>query len=153
MMPSVKRLQFTALIAAPVATVFARMIDPVDYRDWTSAFAEGSYFEGTWQTGAELRFLAPSGDGMFAEIAEYRPNERISIRHLGLIVRGVVDTESESVRAWAPAYENYTFAPTAEGTKLVIDQEVTEEFEKYLVEAWPRALDRLKALCEGAPRA
>lgn len=147
-MPTLKRLQFSITIAAPVARVFDLMTEPESYRQWTDAFMEGSYFEGSWQQGQRIRFLSPGGDGMVAEIAEHRPNEFISIRHLGYIVQDVEDTDSEAVRAWAPAYENYTFEATPEGTKLVIDQDVTEEFEGYMAEAWPQALARLKALCE-----
>jgi hypothetical protein len=34
---------------------------------------------------------------------------------------------------------------------MVVDQDVTAEFKPYLQEAWPKALLRLKALCEPAP--
>jgi hypothetical protein len=37
---------------------------------------------------------------MVAEIAENRRNEFISIRHLGFIANGIVDTTSEVVKAW-----------------------------------------------------
>jgi hypothetical protein len=107
-MTSTKRVQFSTEIAAPPARVVEVMTDPDTYRQWTAPFAEGSHFEGSWAQGERIRFLAPSGDGMVAEIAEHRPNEFISIRHLGMISDGVEDTESEEVRAWAPAYENYT---------------------------------------------
>ena len=49
---------------------------------------------------------------MVSEIAENKPNEFISIRHLGYIANGIEDTQSEAIRAWAPAYENYTFVAT-----------------------------------------
>jgi len=147
-MPLVKRIQFSTTISAPVVKVFELMIGSESYKQWTSAFAEGSYFEGSWQQGQRMKFLSPNGDGMVAEIAEHRPNAFISIRHLGYIVNGAEDTESEAVRGWAPAYENYTFVDAPEGTRLIIDQDVTEEFESYIAEAWPKALKRLKALCE-----
>lgn len=147
-MQSIKRIQFSANIAAPVSKVFSLMLDPEGYKQWTSAFTEGSYYEGSWEQGQKIKFLAPSGDGMISEIAEYKPNEFISIRHLGSIHNGVIDTDSGAVRSWTPAYENYTFRSTPEGTELVIDQDVTAEFERYLAEAWPKALQRLKALCE-----
>ena len=124
------------------------MIDPESYKEWTAAFTYGSYYEGSWQEGNRIKFLSPSGDGVIAEIAENRPNEFVSIRHLGFIAQGVEDTESEAVRAWAPAYENYTFTPTPNGTRLVVDQDVTEKSESYMAEAWPKALAKLKALCE-----
>jgi hypothetical protein len=144
----VKKLQFSETIAAPVERVVELMIGPESYREWTSEFAEGSYYEGSWEEGQTIRFLVPPGDGMVAEIAEHRPNEFLSIRHLGVVANGVDDTASEEVRAWAPAYENYSFVPTPEGTKVVVDQDVTEDFEAMMAEMWPRALARLKALCE-----
>ena len=64
---------------------------------------------------------------MVAEIAESRNNEFISIRHLGYVANGVEDTTSDAIRAWAPAYENYTFSAVPEGTTLVIDLDVTAE--------------------------
>ena len=149
-MPAVKRVQFTATINAPPATVWRHVIDPESYKRWTSAFAEGSRFEGSWEPGAEIRFLAPSGDGMVAEIAESRPGSFISIRHLGMISNGLEDTSSEAVRAWAPAYENYTFHPTPDGTRMVVDQDVAAEWEEYMCEAWPKALAVLKELSESS---
>jgi len=147
-MPSSRRIQFTIDIAAPVPVVFSTMLDPQCYRDWTTAFAEGSYYEGSWQQGQKIRFMAPSGDGMVSEIAEHRVNEFTSIRHLGYVAHGFEDTQSDAIRAWAPAYENYSFLPTALGTRLVVDQDVTPEFEPYVAQAWPQALQRLKQLCE-----
>ncbi|MBN8505498.1 MAG: SRPBCC domain-containing protein [Burkholderiales bacterium] len=147
-MPSTQRLQFITEIAAPPAEVSARMTALESYRDWTRAFCDGSTYEGSWEPGARIRFLAPSGDGMVAEIAEHRPGAFISIRHLGWVVKGVDDTESDSVRAWAPAYENYRFEPVPGGTRLVVDQDMTGEYVDYMQRTWPLALARLKALCE-----
>ena len=31
----------------------------------------------------------------------------------------------------------------------IIDQDITNEFEDFMKEAWPKALARLKVLCEG----
>ena len=147
-MTSVIRVQFAAMIAAPAQIVWHHITSPDSYKDWTSVFAEGSHFQGSWEPGAKILFLSPSGDGMVSEIAESRKNEFISIRHLGFISNGVEDTESETVRAWAPAYENYTLVPVPEGTKIVVDQDVTAEWEEHLSQAWPKALERLKHLSE-----
>lgn len=147
-MADVRRLQFSSTIRAPVAVVWEVMLGAETYRRWTTAFADGSYYEGSWRQGSRIRFLSLTGDGMVAEIAENRPNEFISIRHLGYIVNGIEDTESEAVRAWAPAFENYTFAAVPEGTRLVVDQDATADFEQYMNDAWPRALELLRQLCE-----
>lgn len=147
-MSNVKRLEFSTTIKAPVAVVWEVMLGAESYPRWTAVFAEGSYYEGSWSQGSRIKFLVPSGDGMVAEIAENRPNEFISIRHLGYIANGIEDTESEAVRAWAPAFENYTFLSVPEGTRLVVDQDVSEDFEQSLKGTWSKALELLKQLCE-----
>ena len=152
-MSSVKRVQFTVAITAPAATVWRHVTSLESYKRWTSAFAEGSRFEGSWEQGSKIRFLGPSGDGMVAEIAENRESEFISIRHLGFIANGIEDTTSEAIKAWAPAYENYTFLALPEGTKMVVDQDVSVEWEEYLSQAWPKALVLLKELSESAESA
>lgn len=147
-MTALKRLQWTVDIAAPAPKVCQTLIGPESYTHWTSAFGDGLYFEGSWQKGQRIRFLTPQGHGVISEVAEYRPNEFISIRHLGYIGdEGVEDTSSEAIRAWAPAYENYTFTATPQGTKLTVDQDITDDFAS-MPEAWPKALEKLKALCE-----
>jgi uncharacterized protein YndB with AHSA1/START domain len=152
-MTTLQHLRFTTHIAAPVARVWDTMLELDTYRDWTSAFCEDSTFEGAWDQGARIRFLAPSGDGMVAEIAENRRHAFVSIRHLGVIANGVEDTTSEAVQAWAPACENYRFTPEAGGTRLDIEQDIVAEYAAMMDEMWPRALARLKALCESPERA
>ena len=147
-MSNVKRIQFHTTIKAPVSVVWELMLGAESYRQWTRVFTEGSYYEGSWSQGSRIKFLAPSGDGMVSEIAENRSNEFISIRHLGFFTNGIEDTESDAVRAWAPSFENYTFNSVPEGTKLVVEQDVTAEFEQCLQDTWPKALEALKALCE-----
>jgi uncharacterized protein YndB with AHSA1/START domain len=147
-MSKVTRLQFSATIQAPAAVVWETLLGAETYPCWTRAFVEGSYYEGEWTQGSRIRFLSPSGDGMVAEVAESRPNEHMSIRHLGYIMNGVEDTESESVRAWAPAFENYTLISKPDGTRIVVDQDVTADFEEYMKDAWPKALELLRQICE-----
>jgi hypothetical protein len=149
-MSSLKRLQFTTTIHAAPAVVWRHVTAPDSYRHWTSAFAEGSHFEGSWEQGSAIRFLSPSGDGMLSEIAECRRGEYVSIRHLGFIAKGIEDTTCDAVRAWAPAYENYTFVAVPEGARMVVDQDVPGEWEAHMNQAWPKALERLKGLCESS---
>ena len=151
-MPTNKRIQFTIDIDAPVPVVFRIMLDHESYKDWTTAFAEGSYYVGCWQQGQKIKFMAPSGDGMVSEIAEHRVNEFTSIRHLGYISKGVEDTQSESIRAWAPAYETYAFADAPGGCTLTVTVDTLPEYEDYMRKTFPEALSLLKALCEKAAR-
>ena len=146
-----KTLTFEIAIRAPRARVWDTMLDPETYKAWTSAFCEGSYFVGSWDEGAKIQFLSPSGDGMTAVIAENRLHEFVSIRHLGVIEKGVEDTSSEKVRAWAPAYENYRFSDLPEGCRLTVTVDTVAEYEQYMRDTFPKALALLKALAEKRP--
>ena len=145
-----KTLTFQVDIQAPRQRVWQTMLDAEGYRAWTAAFCEGSTYEGSWDQGAAIRFLAPSGDGMIAEIAEHRPAEWVSIRHLGMIEKGVADTTSDKVRAWAPAYENYHFqALPGNGCRVTVTLDTLPDYEAYMLDAYPKALALLKSGCEG----
>ena len=143
-----KKLQFSTDIRASRQTVWETMLAHDSYRVWTAEFSEGSYYEGSWEEGARVRFLVPSGDGMVAEVAECRAPEFLSLKHLGYVKDGVEDTESEMVRSWAPAFEDYTLSYAGLSTHLQIDIDVTPEFEEYMTKVWPKALARLKQMCE-----
>lgn len=143
-----KTLHYAATINAPRKQVWDVMLGAETFTSWTSAFAEGSYFEGSWDEGQKIRFLIPDGSGMVSMIARNRPYEFISIQHLGVIKDGIEDTESEAARNWAPAYENYTFSDAGTATGLKIDVDAPPDFEAFMEDAWPKALAKLKALCE-----
>lgn len=143
-----KKLFFSILIDASKDIVYSTMIAEETYRIWTSPFCEGSYYEGSWNANEKIRFLSPEGGGMIAEIAINKPNEYISIRHLGCIENGIEDTESDKMRSWFPAYENYTFETSGKFTEVKVDLDVIEEFEQYMNETWPQALSKLKEICE-----
>ena len=139
---------FDILIHAPPRQVWATMLQSPTYERWTTAFCEGSRFEGSWDEGQKIRFLDPKGLGMVAEIAAHRPAEFVSIRHLGMIDQGVEDTTSEAVRAWVPCFENYTFTDEAGGTRLRVDCDDCGAGEDWMLQTWPKALQSLKTICE-----
>jgi hypothetical protein len=143
-----KTLHYAATIDAPRKQVWDVMLGPETFKAWTTPFAEGSYFEGSWDEGRKIRFLIPDGSGMTSMIAQNRPYEFLSIKHLGIIKDGIDDTESDVARRWAPAYENYTFANADTATELKIDVDAAPDFEAFMEDAWPKALAKLKTLCE-----
>ena len=61
---------FDILIDAPPERVWRYMLFSPTYERWTSAFCEGSRYEGGWDTGQTIRFMGPNGDGMVSVIAE-----------------------------------------------------------------------------------
>jgi uncharacterized protein YndB with AHSA1/START domain len=146
-----KTLRFSTVIQAPPDRVWQLMLAPDSYRQWTAAFMEGSTYEGSWEAGQRIRFVSPTGEGMVAEVAENRRGEFVSLRHLGEVRKdGTVDVDSPAVKAWAPAYENYRFIARGGATELQIEMDTFPAYEQFMQEAWPKALARLKELCEQA---
>ena len=143
-----KKLHFEVTIRAPRQRVWDTMLRPESYRDWTRAFAEGSYYEGSWDQGASIRFLSPGGDGMFARIAENRRHEHILIEHLGIWKGGKEDRDNPYSQAWAGAHEAYTFSEANGVTTVQVDVDTSDDMEADFSQMWPKALARLKELCE-----
>jgi len=142
------KLNFKAVINASPEKVWKVLWADDTYRKWTSAFAEGSYAETDWKKGSKVLFLDGEGRGMVSRIAENRPNEYMSIEHLGEVKDGVEDTTSEKVKDWAGAHENYTLKKVNGKTELIVDMDITEEFKEMFSKMWPVALDNVKKLSE-----
>lgn len=143
-----KKLHFSIRIDAPRDRVWDAMLTKSSYEIWTTPFCEGSTFEGSWAEGGRMHFLAPGGDGMVSVIAVNRPHEYLSIRHIGVLKSGVEITESDEVKAWEGAHENYEFRSVGGRTEVHIEQDMLEEYEQFMSEAWSAALAKLKGLCE-----
>lgn len=137
-----KTLHYTITIAAPRQLVWDTMLGPETYKQWTAAFCEGSHYEGSWDKSSTMLFLSPSGEGMKAVIAENRPLEHLSIRHLACIMGGKEESFPE------PSFEKYTFREVDGGTELLVDMDSLEQYEAMFQDMWPRSLALLKGLCE-----
>lgn len=151
-----QKLHFSTHINAPREKVWNTMLEKATYKEWTKAFNPSSTFEGSWEEGSEIRFVGSDEEGnqqaggMYSRIKENRLHEYLSIEHLGIIENGVVDTTSEKVKKWAPSFENYTFIEKDGGTELLVDIDIDEEYKDSFEDMWPKALLKLKEMCESA---
>ncbi len=145
-------IQFSILINADKQKVWETMLEEKSYRLWTNEFGAGSDYQGSWNQGDEIRFLAPDSSGklqgIFSRIKENVKYQFISIEHLGLINNGINDTTSEQAKKWANAYENYSFNEINGKTELKIEMQIEPEYKSMFEEMWPKALKALKLLCE-----
>lgn len=144
-------LKFDIDINAPREKVWAALWDDAAYRQWTAAFFEGSHvITDNWKQGTKVLFLDPQGSGMVSMVAENRPNEFMSFRHLGEVHDGVEDTTSDKVKQWSGATENYTLTTTGNGTHVLIEMQVDSntDFVAYFKDTWPKALYKLKEIAE-----
>ncbi|HYR29164.1 MAG TPA: hypothetical protein VEU30_11910, partial [Thermoanaerobaculia bacterium] len=65
-----------------------------------------------------------------------------------IVQDGVEDTESPAAKAWAPAFENYSFADSNGGTELTIEMDIQADQKENFEKLWADALARLKAIAE-----
>jgi hypothetical protein len=92
--------------------------------------------------------MGPDGSGMVSRIAEHRPNQYLSIEHLGIAKDGIEDTTSDEVKEWAGARENYTLRENGDRVTLTIDMDTADSYKQFFEEKWPLALATLKDLSE-----
>lgn len=141
-------LHFSIRIHASKEKVWHTMLDDETYRQWTTAFSEGSYYKGSWEKGSKILFLDSKGMGMVSKIEENKPYEFISIEHSGYVKDGKDDVKSKEAKAMAGAHENYTFKEKDGITELLIDVDIPEEYKDIIEDIWPKALSELKELAE-----
>ena len=142
------KLTFSTTINAPKELVWRTMLDDETYREWTSAFQEGSYAVTDWKPGSKALFLAPDGSGMVSRIVEHRPNWFLSLEHVGILKNGVEDVDSPEVKSWAGARENYMLREHGGHVTLTIEMDTTDEHRQTFQDTWPKALAALKNAVE-----
>lgn len=150
-----KKLQFKVNIHAPVTRIYDFMLgtnSKSTYEQWTSMFNPTSTYEGSWKKGNKILFFGvdEKGEkgGMVSRIAENIPNQFVSIQHYGLLTADKEITEGPEVEKWTNGFENYTYEENNGTTTVTVDLDTAEDIVDYMNETYPKALDKLKELCE-----
>lgn len=150
-----KKLQFKVSINASVNKVYDFMLgisNKSTYEQWTALFNPTSSYEGNWDRGNKILFVGvdEKGEkgGMVSRIAENILNRFVSIQHYGLLKGDQEITEGPEVEKWVNCFENYSFEENNGTTSLTVDIDSVEDFEAYMNETYPKALNKLKELCE-----
>ena len=150
-----KKLQFKVNINAHVTKVYDFMLgfsSKSTYEQWTALFNPTSTYEGTWDKGNKILFIGvdEKGEkgGMVSRIVENIPNHFVSIQHYGLLKADKEITEGPEVEKWAKGFENYSFEENNGSTTLTVDLDTTEDFLDYMNQNYPKALEKLKEICE-----
>ncbi|RZJ67469.1 MAG: SRPBCC domain-containing protein [Flavobacterium sp.] len=144
-----ERKTFNIEIDAPREKVWETLWGDETYPKWTSPFAPGSKVETDWQVGSRAIFLDMNGDGMISIIDEKREPEYMAFRHIGEIMDGKEDTESDKVREWAGSIEDYTLTELNGKTNIEVSMDIEGEYAEFFEKTWPRALEHLKSISEG----
>lgn len=157
-MRNVNVLNFEIEIDSNVENVWNKMLGGDSYKIWTLEFNPGGSWyekenEGDFVEGEKIRFLGPGEDGtmggVLSAVKTVNKNQFISFEHYGFIMNGVEDTESESVKSWVPSREDYAFEKLDDNKTLVkVETEMSVEWSSVMEAAWPKALLKLKEICE-----
>ncbi len=150
-----KKSQYTINIGANAEKVCNMMLGMKDIKDdeqWTAEFNPTSTYEGTWEKGSKMYFIGTGEDGkrggMVSEIEENIPNKFVSIRHYGLLQEDKKITTGAEVEKWAGGHENYSYQENDGTTTVTVDVDVAEDFTDYFNTTFPKALYKLKEMCE-----
>ena len=143
-----EKINFSVSIDAPKEKVWKTLWDDTTYRKWTSVFSPSSYADTDWKEGSKVLFLDGHRSGMVSKIEANRPNEFMSFKHLGEVKDGVEDMESDKVKQWAGALENYTLKEGNGVTELLVDLDANDDFKGFFMETFPKALEQVKILSE-----
>lgn len=149
-----EKIKFETTIQAPAEKVYSTMLADATYRQWTAEFNPSSYYVGKWETGAKILFVGISKEGkkegMIGKIREAVPNSFISIEYVGMMVAGAEITSGAAIEGWAGALENYSFKEVNGQTLLQVEMDTNDTFKTYFETTWPKALDKLKSICESS---
>lgn len=152
-----KKLQYKLSINASAIKVYDFMLgisDQSTYEQWTALFNPTSTFDGNWEKGSKMLFVGVDSKGekggIVSRIAENIPNTFVSIHHYGLLKAGQEITEGPEVEKWANGFENYTFEEKDGTTTVIVDLDLTPDFVDYMNKTYPKALEKLKEICENS---
>lgn len=150
-----KKLHFEVKISASATKVYDFLLgikNKSTYERWTALFNPTSTYEGNWNKGSKILFIGTDEKGekggMISEIAENIPNRFVSIRHYGILKAGKELIEGPEVEKWAGGFENYSFEENNGITTVSVDVDTMEDFEDYMNQTFPKALVKLKEICE-----
>jgi len=136
-------LKFEIEIDAPPEKVWTVLWSDISYQQWTSAFTEGSFYQGTLEENSIVKFLDPKNNGMYSRVVKNIPNKEMIFLHLGEIYDGI-----ETPQDWGDATESYLLEDTENGILLKCEIKASEEFKGFFEEHFPKALLNIKHLAE-----
>jgi len=144
-----KELHFSIVINAGKQKVWETMLQHDTYKLWTAVAWPGSRYEGEWKQGTEIKFMGEQDDGTLALIELCQPHDYLLARHIAIInANGSLDTLSEMAKEWTGAKEAYQFSEQNGVTTLKVTIETIEKWAGMFEEGWPKAVEKLKELCE-----
>ena len=144
-----KKLESKIEIAAPAQKVWETMTGPESYKEWVNVAWPGSYYKGKWGKGENIRFLSSRNEGTLATLVECKLAEYVFAKDIAVLKSdGTEDRDSKEAKSWIGTTEAYTFSERNGKTELKTEMNTEPEWEEMLGDSWPKALAKLKEICE-----
>lgn len=143
-----EQLTFKTEINTTAENVWYVLWNDYNYRQWTSAFCEGSYAIGNWNEGGRIHFLDPKGRGMYSDIKTLIPNQQMSFAHIGNIVDNKEQAIDAETQDWSGCTENYYLTSNGDSTTLTVVLDALDQFKDFFNNHFPNALANVKNIAE-----
>lgn len=144
-----KNIEFKISIVGSKQKVWETMLHSTTYKEWVNAAWPGSFFEGEWKEGNNLRFISDDGSGTLVTLIEHKPYDYSFAKHIAVLQPGgIEDRDSEIAKGWVGTAERYTFTENKDTTVLKVVLTINPDWEKMFSDGWPKALAKLKEICE-----
>jgi hypothetical protein len=141
-------LEFKIEINAPKEKVWEVLWKDETYRQWTSAFCEGTYAISDWNEGSKIHFLSPNGEGMNSIIQSKVINEYMAFKHLSELKNFEEMPIDAVAQGWTGAMETYRLTQNSTITILDVTMDCIEKYADYFKNTFPKSMQIIKELSE-----
>lgn len=138
-----KELKFNITIDAAPQKVWDTLWNKDSYSQWTSAFQQGSRYEGTLEEGSIIKMFDAESNGMYNLVLVNKPYSEMKFKHLGWLYNGVEDSQD-----WTDSTETYLLETIGNATELTLMVNALDEFVDFFTNNMPAALAQIKILAE-----
>lgn len=142
-------LRYQIEIDAPAEKVWDVLWNDKTYSQWTHYFSPGSLMKTDCEVGGKTYFTDASGqNGMVSTIERIEEPKHLIFKHLGELIDGVEDVDSEKVKAWNGSLEAYYLENHNGKTTLKVEVDVDSSYKDMMDEGFNKGLEVVKNLSE-----
>lgn len=144
-----EKLKYQIEIEAPAKKVWDILWNEKTYSQWTYYFSPDSNMVTDWEIGGKTYFTDSSKkNGMVSTIERMEEPKHLIFKHLGEMVDGVEDVDSEKVKAWNGSLEAYYLDEINGKTTLTVEVDSNDEFKEMFDNGFKKGLEVIKNLSE-----
>ncbi len=144
-----EKLKYQIEIDAPAEKVWDILWNEKTYSQWTYYFSPDSNMVTDWEVGGKTYFTDSSKkNGIVSTIERIEEPKHLVFKHLGEMVGGVEDVDSEKVKAWNGSLEAYYLEETNGKTTLTVEVDSNDEFKEMFDNGFKKGLEVIKNLSE-----